>query len=210
MLVKENFAYLRQQMVEEQLRARGISDGRVLAAMGEVPRKKFVPVELWDHAYDDCPLPIGLGQTISQPYVVALACQLLALKGDEKVLDIGTGSGYAAAVFSRLAAKVISIEKISELAERARQTLAEVGYNNVTVIAGDGRLGYPSEAPFAAINCAAASREIPPAWKEQLAEGGRMVLPLQKGLFQDFVKITKKGGQFFEESWGGVVFVPLS
>lgn len=197
-------------MVEEQLLRRGISDERVLAAMGEVPREKLVPAQFLDHAYDDCPLPIGFGQTISQPYVVALACQLLELKGDEKVLDIGTGSGYAAAVLSRLAAKVISIERVSELAERARQTLVELGYGNVTVISGDGRLGFPAEAPFEAINCAAASGEIPAAWKEQLAEGGRLVLPLQKGLFQDLVRVTKKGGQFFEESWGGVVFVSLS
>lgn len=196
-------------MVEEQLRPRGISDERVLAAMGEVPREKFVPTPLLDHAYDDCPLPIGFGQTISQPYVVALACQLLELKGDEKVLDIGTGSGYAAAVLSRLAAKVISIERVSELVERARETLAGLGYDNVAVITGNGRLGYTPEAPFEAIHSAAASAEIPLAWKEQLAEGGRMVLPLQKGLFQDLTKVSKKDGEFLEESWGGVVFVPL-
>lgn len=205
----KNFDFLRKLMVEEQLRPRGIADERVLAAMGEVPREKFVPVELGNHAYDDCPLPIGFGQTISQPYVVALACQLLALKGDEKVLDIGTGSGYAAAILSKLAAKVISVEKISELAEGARGTLAELDCCNVTVITGDGRLGYPAEAPFEAIHSAAASGDIPLAWKDQLAEGGRLVLPLQKGLLQNLTKITKKNGEFFEESWGGVVFVPL-
>lgn len=196
-------------MIEGQLRRRGISDERVLAAMGEVPREKFFPTQLLDHAYDDCPLPIGFGQTISQPFVVALACQLLELNGGEKVLDIGTGSGYAAAILSKLAAKVISVEKIPELAERARGTLAELGCRNVIVITGDGRLGFPTEAPFEAIHSAAASGEIPLAWKAQLAEEGRLVFPLQKGLLQNLTKITKKNGEFFEESWGGVVFVPL-
>lgn len=196
-------------MVEEQLRQRGISDERVLAAMGEVPREKFVPVELRDHAYDDCPLPIGFGQTISQPYVVALACQLLELNGREKVLDVGTGSGYAAAVLSRLCQKVISVEVIPELAEEARKALAALDYSNVTVATSDGKAGWPTEAPFAAINSAAASSEIPLAWKGQLADGGRIVLPLSGGLGQELVKVTKRGNIFTAETFGGVVFVPL-
>src|SRR4051794_16329355 len=165
-------------MVERQLRARGIDDERVLEAMRRVPRELFVPEEERLHAYDDAALPIGYDQTISQPYMVALICTLLSLHGNEKVLDVGTGSGYAAAVLAELAAEVHSIERIPELAETARATLAEAGYGRVAVHVGDGSRGLPQHAPYGGIAVAAAAREVPEALWEQLAEGARIALPL--------------------------------
>jgi protein-L-isoaspartate(D-aspartate) O-methyltransferase len=166
-------------MVERQLRARGIEDERVLAAMERVPRELFVPEELRRHAYDDAALPIGAGQTISQPYMVARICAELHLRGGEKVLDVGTGSGYQAAVLAELAGEVHSLERIPELADRARAALAAAGYaNRVRVHDADGTLGLPAEAPFGGIAVAAAARKPPPALLEQLEPRGRLVIPI--------------------------------
>jgi protein-L-isoaspartate(D-aspartate) O-methyltransferase len=169
----------RQRMVEQQLRGRGIADERVLAAMGRVPRELFVPEELRPQAYFDAALPIGGGQTISQPYMVALICEQLALRGEERVLDVGTGSGYQAAVLAELAGEVHTIERLSELAESARASLAAAGYEDrVELHVGDGSRGLPEHAPFAAIAVAAAALEPPPALYEQLEPRGRLVVPV--------------------------------
>jgi protein-L-isoaspartate(D-aspartate) O-methyltransferase len=165
-------------MVDE-LRDRAVTDVRVLAAMARVPREAFVPDDLAAHAYDDTALPIGSGQTISQPAIVALICELLELRGDERVLDVGTGSGYQAAVLAELAGEVHSIERLPELAESARTSLAAAGYaHRVQVHVGDGTLGDPEHAPFGAIAVAAAAPEPPPTLYEQLAPGGRLALPV--------------------------------
>jgi protein-L-isoaspartate(D-aspartate) O-methyltransferase len=169
----------RQRMVEQQLVGRDIRDERVLAAMGRVPRELFVPEELRARAYDDAALPIGSGQTISQPAMVALICELLALHGGERVLDVGTGSGYQAAVLAELAAEVHTIERLPEVAEQAAANLATAGYGErVAVHVGDGTLGDPERAPFAAIAVAAAAPEPPRPLYEQLRPGGRLVLPV--------------------------------
>lgn len=166
-------------MVERQLRDRGIADARVLAAMERVPRELFVPPDLRDRAYDDAALPIGAGQTISQPYMVALICEQLALAGGERVLDVGTGSGYQAAVMAELAGEVHSVERIPALADRARSALAAAGYGDrVHVHVGDGTLGLPEHAPYAAIAVAAAAPGIPEALYGQLEPGGRLVVPV--------------------------------
>ena len=166
-------------MVERQLRARGIDDERVLTAMARVPRELFVAEELRAHAYDDAALPIGGGQTISQPYMVARICSELSLRGNERVLDVGTGSGYQAAVLAELAAEVHSIERLPELEVQARASLAAAGYaDRVHVHAGDGTRGLPEHAPFAAIAVAAAAPGIPPSLYEQLEERGRLVVPV--------------------------------
>jgi protein-L-isoaspartate(D-aspartate) O-methyltransferase len=169
----------RARMVERQLRRRGIADERVLAAMQRVPRELFVPPELRDAAYADAALPIGDEQTISQPYMVALICEQLALHGGERVLDVGTGSGYQAAVLAELAAEVHTIERIAELAEAARANLSAAGYDDrVRLHVGDGTLGVPEHAPYAAIAVAAAALEAPPALYEQLDPRGRLVVPV--------------------------------
>jgi protein-L-isoaspartate(D-aspartate) O-methyltransferase len=165
-------------MVEEQLRARDIADERVLAAMAAVPRELFVLDELRDRAYLDAALPIGAGQTISQPYMVARICEALSLTGRERVLDVGTGSGYQAAVLAELADEVHSIERVAELAERARGALRTAGYDRVRVHVGDGTLGLPEHAPFDAIAVAAAAPRMPPALYEQLGPRGRLVIPV--------------------------------
>ena len=171
-------AELRSRMVQHQLRERDIADERVLAAMERVPREQFVPPELRDRAYDDAALPIGAGQTISQPYMVARICEALALTGREHVLDVGTGSGYQAAVLAELATEVDTIERIPELAERARETLAAAGYARVRVHVGDGTQGLPERAPFGAIAVAAAAPALPQRLYEQLEPNGRMVIPV--------------------------------
>lgn len=169
----------RARMVEWQLRRRGIRDERVLAALGRVPRERFVLPELREEAYTDAALPIGAGQTISQPYMVALICEQLALRGSERVLDVGTGSGYQAAVLAELAAEVHTIERIPELAESARANLAAAGYGDrVHLHVGDGTLGVPESAPFAAIAVAAAALEAPPSLYDQLEPRGRLVVPV--------------------------------
>ena len=165
-------------MVERQLVRRGIRDARVLAAMGRVPRELFVPPTERPFAYEDVALPIGSGQTISQPYMVAATCELLALDGGERVLDVGTGSGYAAAVLAELAAEVVTVERLPELAAGARRALAASGHSTVDVRVGDGSLGVPDRAPFDAIAVAAAAPSVPPSLYAQLGPGGRIVLPV--------------------------------
>jgi protein-L-isoaspartate(D-aspartate) O-methyltransferase len=166
------------RMVDEQLRGRDIADRRVLEAMERVPREAFVPPDLRRRAYDDVALPIGSGQTISQPYMVARICQELGLDGDERVLDVGTGSGYQAAVLAQLAAEVHSIERLPELSEQARRNLAEAGIENVEVHVGDGSLGDPEHAAFEGIAVAAAAPDFPQALYDQLTPGGRLVVPV--------------------------------
>jgi protein-L-isoaspartate(D-aspartate) O-methyltransferase len=165
-------------MIDRQLRARDVADERVLEAMARVPRERFVPAELRARAYEDAALPIGHGQTISQPYMVARICEELGLRGSERVLDVGTGSGYQAAVLAELAREVHTIERIPELAEQARANLAAAGVENVTVHVGDGTLGLPEHAPFQAIAVAAAAPEPPPSLYDQLTVGGRLVVPV--------------------------------
>ncbi|HUZ16252.1 MAG TPA: protein-L-isoaspartate(D-aspartate) O-methyltransferase [Gaiellaceae bacterium] len=186
----------REWMVERQLRGRGIADEAVLAAMARVPRELFVPDELRDEAYVDAALPIGADQTISQPYMVALICEQLALRGTERVLDVGTGSGYQAAVLAELAAEVHSIERIPELAETARANLAAAGYaERVELHLGDGSLGLPEHAPYAAIAVSAAALEPPPALYAQLEPRGRLVVPVggRDGQWLELVVRTPEG-----------------
>ena len=178
-------------MVEMQLRARDIVDERVLAAMERVPRELFVPPEERSRAYQDAALPIGAGQTISQPYMVARICEVLALSGSERVLDVGTGSGYQAAVLAELAAEVITIERIPELAAEAERALKEAGYENVEVRLGDGTLGVPERAPFRAIAVAAAAPEVPESLYEQLEPGGRMAIPVGRRRSQDLLLVVR-------------------
>ena len=201
----------RVQMVERQLVRVGISDARVLAAMGKVPRHLFVPEHLADLAYEDQPLPIGCRQTISQPLVVALMTEALLLEGAERVLEVGTGSGYAAAVLGEAAAEVYTIERIKKLADRAEATLRTLGYQNVHVRCGDGTLGWPDHAPYDGIVVTAGGPNVPSALKEQLAVGGRLVMPVDKRWgIQSLVRLTRRSEQDFEiEDLGGVKFVPL-
>jgi protein-L-isoaspartate(D-aspartate) O-methyltransferase len=206
---EESLRSARLHMVEEQLRARGIRDERVLRAMSEIPRHRFVPEVLRFSAYDDGPLPIGAGQTISQPYIVALMSENLSLEGNETVLEIGTGSGYQAAVLSRLAKQVYSIEIIPALANSARERLHALRITNVTVIVGDGNEGWAEGGPYEAIIVTAVAPEIPPALLAQLAEGGRMVLPVERGEEQYLLRLQKQGGKIREEDLGPVRFVPL-
>ena len=200
---------LRLRMVDRQLRRRGIRDERVLAVMERVPRERFVPSELARLAYDDAALPIGEEQTISQPFIVATMCELLGLEGDENVLDVGTGSGYAAAVLDELSARVTSIERIPALAARARSVLAETGHEDVEVRIGDGGLGAPERAPFDAISVAAATEHVPSALYEQLAPGGRIVLPRGPLGEQRLVRISRTRGGPVETASLACRFVPL-
>jgi protein-L-isoaspartate(D-aspartate) O-methyltransferase len=200
---------LRRRMVEEQIRARGVRDERVLSAMEQVPRHLFVPLELRASAYDDEPLPIGEGQTISQPFIVAEMTQALRMKGAEKVLEIGTGSGYQTAVLSKLCGEVVTVERLASLSGAARKLLDSLGISNVTYVVGDGSLGYPEKAPYDRILSAAASPSVPPPWMEQLAEGGIVVLPLGGRWEQVLARVTKRGGKADSEVLGGCRFVPL-
>jgi protein-L-isoaspartate(D-aspartate) O-methyltransferase len=204
------FAENRRQMVEFQLREEGIHDRRVLDAMVTVPREEFVPPSQCDSAYGDYPVPIGWGQTISQPYTVAYMCQALQLTGHERVLEIGTGSGYAAAVLSLLAAEVFTIERIAILGEEAKVRLQRLGFDSVQVVIGDGTLGLPEQAPFAAIVVTAGAAELPRPYVEQLADGGRIVIPLGGEPFdQCLYRFTKRGQQLHCQNLGSFAFVPL-
>lgn len=200
----------RQRMVEQDLRARGIRDPRVLHAMSQVPRHLFVPEGQRASAYEDRPLPIGEGQTISQPYTVALMTELLQLQGNEKVLEIGTGSGYQAAVLGHLAKEVYTIEILPALAEKARENLLRLGYNQVRVKAGDGFFGWEEKGPFDAILITASATRVPePLW-QQLSEGGRLVMPLgAEGKPQKLVRIRKIDGHLRIEEVTDVIFVPM-
>jgi protein-L-isoaspartate(D-aspartate) O-methyltransferase len=206
---KRDFKAMRERMVESQVEARGVKDPRVLSALLKVERHRFVPEKYLDLAYSDQPLPIGEGQTISQPYIVALMTELLELKGNEKVLEIGTGSGYQAAILAELAKEVYTIEIIEPLATRAREKLSELGYQNVTVKAGDGYLGWPEAAPFDAIIVTAAPDHIPKPLIEQLKEGGRMVLPVGTHT-QELKKIVKRSGKMETIDIIPVLFVPMT
>ncbi len=198
-------------MVEEQLASRDIRDGRVLQAMLRVPRHLFVPPGLQPQAYEDYPLPIGEGQTISQPYIVALMTQCLEIEGGEKVLEVGTGSGYQAAVLAEMGARVFSIEINPVLAERASRCLAELGYKDVLVKAGDGFFGWPEESPFDAIIVTAAPEKVPPALFDQLKDGGRLIIPLGRTNFlQVLTLFTKKGGKPVSREILDVRFVPMT
>lgn len=196
-------------MVSRQLRGRGIADERVLDAMGRVPREAFVPSGLVRHAYEDAALPIGEHQTISQPYIVAAMCELLELDGTENVLDVGTGSGYAAAVLSELSASVLSIEVVPSLAARAREALEATGHGRVEVRVGDGRLGAPDRGPFDAVAIAAATASVPPALYDQLAQGGRLVVPLGGSRGQRLVRLVKTEDGPVEAASLACRFVPL-
>ena len=207
--VTDSFAARRQAMVERQIEARGIRTPTVLAAMHKVPRHRFVPPGAANLAYEDHPLPIGLAQTISQPYIVAYMTEAAEISPNDKVLEIGTGSGYQAAVLGEVAREVYTIEIIPELAERARGVLAELGYANVRVKAGNGYLGWPEHAPFDAIVVTAAPDEVPQALVDQLAVGGRMVIPVGSAN-QDMMIIERTKSGVVERRTIPVRFVPMT
>lgn len=200
----------RRRMVERDLKGRDITDPQVLAAMAAVPRHRFVPAELESQAYEDSPLPIGHGATISQPYIVALMTQSAMVRPGQRVLEVGTGSGYQAAVLAMLTDQVFTIELVPALAQAAADRLARLGYNQVTVKTGDGYQGWPEKAPFDAILVTAAAPEVPPALKDQLKDGGRLVIPVGP-MFgpQYLLRLTKQGKTFREEVITPVAFVPL-
>jgi protein-L-isoaspartate(D-aspartate) O-methyltransferase len=204
-----NHAAARARMVQEQLAARGVRDPRVLAAMGKVPRHEFVPERYQAQAYDDHPLPIGARQTISQPYVVAYMTEQLQLKGDERVLEVGTGSGYQAAVLAEMCRDVYTIEIIDQLAARARATLRRLGYRAVHVRAGDGYRGWPEVAPFDAIIVTAAPEHVPQPLIDQLKLGGRMIVPVGAAN-QELIRLTKTADGVREERLLPVRFVPMT
>jgi protein-L-isoaspartate(D-aspartate) O-methyltransferase len=204
-----NFKLARHNMVIRQLERRGIRDPRVLEAMDWVRREMFVPPQLLDRAYDDCALPIGLDQTISQPYTVAFMCQEARLAADNKVLEVGTGSGYGAAVLSLLAREVHTVERHEELAAAARERLTRLGYKNVTVHRGDGSLGLPEEAPFDAMVVTAGAESLPEHYLNQLVEGGRPVIPIGPQASQQMFRLTRRGNKWQRDALGGFGFVPL-
>jgi len=206
---KNDFAVRRQEMIEKQLRRRGVTDVAVLAAMAAVPRHEFVPEELRSNAYEDVPLPIGGGQTISQPYIVAAMTAALHLRPSDRVLEIGTGCGYQAAVLACLTKEVFTIERRAELASSASARLARFGYANAHVHCGDGTLGLPEFAPFDAILVAAAAPDVPKPLLTQLAEGGRMILPVGDTEHQELQLIEKRGDTFPTKMLEGCRFVPL-
>ena len=199
----------RKRMVESQLQGRGICDPRVLAAMERVPRHCFLPDPDDAAAHSDHPLPIGSGQTISQPYMVALMTECLRLAGTERVLEIGTGSGYQAAILAELSGRVVTVERIASLADGARQVLAGLGYANVEVVVGDGSFGWPGDAPYDRIIVTAAAPEIAEPWTDQLADRGRLVVPVGDRWGQTLTVVTKSAGKLRHENLCGCVFVPL-
>jgi protein-L-isoaspartate(D-aspartate) O-methyltransferase len=196
-------------MVDRQLVGRGIRDRRVLDAMRSVPRHVFVPESVRDSAYEDGPLPIGEGQTISQPYMVAITCQRAALRGSERVLEVGAGSGYQAAVLGALAREVVAVERVAGLAALARVNLAAAGVTNVTIVHGDGTLGWPDRAPYDAIVVAAAAPSVPRALVEQLAIGGRLVLPVGTRFMQELTVVERRPDGLHQIGGDPCVFVPL-
>ena len=206
---ESDYALRREAMVERQLRKRGIRDERVLAAMLSVPRHEFVPPESAGEAYDDRPLAIGQGQTISQPFMVAAMAEALRLSGSERVLEIGAGSGYQAAVLALLAREVQTVETHEVLALACRERLRRLGYNNVSVHVGDGTLGWPDQAPFDAIVVTAAAPEIPPPLVAQLADGGRLLLPVGTADEQRLLRVEKRGGELSTRPLHHCRFVPL-
>lgn len=207
---KDPFRDLREEMVEKQLRARGIEDRRILEGMGRIPREKFVPSSLQKISYTDGPLPIGEGQTISQPYIVALMTELLELKGGEKVLEIGTGSGYQAAVLAEVGVRVYTIEIVPTLARRASQTLKGLGYDNIFVRTGNGYLGWPEEAPFDAIIVTAAPEFLPRALVEQLKRDGILVIPIGPAHHQMLWQVRSTPTGLKKRTTIPVRFVPMT
>lgn len=205
----DRFSNLRREMVDAQLRARGIRDPRVLDAMLRVPRQEFVDAPYRSEAYDDHPLPIGEEQTISQPFIIAISLQALELDGTESVLEIGTGSGYQTALLSLLAREVYSVERHPTLAENAAITLTRLGLGNVTIEVGDGSRGWPEHAPYGAILVAAAAPKLPESLVQQLAEGGRMVIPVGQPHTQVLQRVRKNQGKALIEPMEGCRFVPL-
>ncbi len=199
----------RHRMVEHQIRKRGVRNARVLAAMEKVPRHEFVPPSAHHHAYEDSPLSIGKGQTISQPYMVALMTECAGPKPEDRVLEVGTGSGYQTAILAELALEVYSIERIPELAERARALLCRLGYANVTIRTGDGSEGWSEKAPFDVIIVTAGAPEIPDPLVEQLEDGGRMVIPIGSSQHQTLYTVTRERNRIRKEEGTGCVFVPL-
>ena len=204
-----NFDAARAQMVEEQLRRRGLTDPRMLAAFRKVPRHLFVPSGLQPNAYTDHPLPIGGGQTISQPYMVALMTAQLSLQGHERVLEIGTGSGYQTAILAELALEVYSVERIPDLLIAAEERLSRLGYLNVHLTTSNGSLGWPGHAPYDAVIVTAAAPDVPHALLDQLADGGRMAIPVGSAGEQMLHRITKQDAQLLREQIASCVFVPL-
>ena len=203
------FEEARQRMVDQQLVPRGISDERVLQVMREVPRHRFVPPDSQNAAYHDNPLPIGCNQTISQPYIVAYMTEMLQLKPEYRVLEIGTGSGYQAAILCRLAEQVYTIERIADPARRAQQVLRDLGYENIRFRIGDGSCGWSEAAPYDAIIVTAAAPKIPPPLIDQLADGASLVAPVGPAGYQDLVRLIKRGGRTHTEHLTPVAFVPL-
>lgn len=208
-LTRDQYLVARRRMVAEQIAGRGIKDVRVLELMGELPRHLFVDSGMQDQAYSDHPLSIGEGQTISQPYIVALMTEALALKGHEKILEIGTGCGYQTAILARLTAQVHSIERIKSLTLGARRILVQLGLRNIILRVGDGTQGWPDAAPFDAILSAASSPEIPQPLVDQLAEGGRLILPQGPANAQELMRLTKVDGRIKRENLGACRFVKL-
>jgi len=203
------YSDLRKRMVSEQLIGRGIQEGRILEAFSSVERHLFVPENLRDAAYSDYPLPIGQGQTISQPYIVALMTESLYLTGEEKVLEIGTGSGYQTAILAKLVKQVYTVERLPELAKKAGEIFKHMGYGNIFQKTADGTLGWPEEAPFDRIIVTAAAGQIPPPLIEQLKDKGKLILPLDQGLGQELTLIEKINGNLKKTRIAGCVFVPL-
>lgn len=206
---EERFREMRLGMVRDQIKRRGVVDEGVLEAFTVIPRHRFVPDQYREQAYQDAPLPIGYGQTISQPFIVALMTESLHLGENETVLEVGTGSGYQAAILSRLCTRVVTIERISQLVENAKTTLQELEIKNVSVYHADGSVGWLAEAPYAAIMITAAAPQVPHALKKQLSEGGRMILPVGRVRYQELQLWKKEQGSFTYETIIPVVFVPL-
>jgi len=204
-----NFKSLREEMVTQQIMGRGLTSPRIIEVFKKVPRHLFVPEQFWNQSYDDHPLPIGEGQTISQPYMVALMTDLLDLSGQEKVLEIGTGSGYQAAILAELAKEVYTVERYKSLAERAEKILKELDYQNVKVLVGDGTKGWEKFSPYERIIVTASAPDVPQPLFEQLNEMGRLVIPVGGRWSQDLMLIEKRKGKIVGKSICGCVFVPL-
>lgn len=205
----QDYRLARERMVKNQLAPRGISDPRILGVMGKVPRHLFVEEALWAEAYNDHPLPIGHKQTISQPYIVALMTEALELTRKERTLEIGTGSGYQTAILAELSDKVYTVERIRPLLVKARSILDEMGYDNILFKAFDGTLGWKEHEPYDAIIVTAGAPKIPQPLFDQMAEGGRLIIPVGNKFSQELIKVTKKKGSFIEKNLGGCRFVDL-
>ena len=208
-MTKDQYAAAREQMVAQQIQVRGVLDPRVLAAMRKVSRHFFIPKHLWDQAYNDYPLPIGEDQTISQPYIVALMTEILEVKETDRILEIGTGSGYQAAILAELAAQVFSIDRMGDLASRAKALLDSLGYKNLQIRVGDGTLGWPEEMPFDGIIVTAGAPKVPRPLTEQLALGGRLVIPVGDVWSQTLTCVRKTESGLKFEYHGGCRFVRL-